>query len=76
MTMINLLLWARIPEKKWNSHHSQQKSLKYSTWMQSQKQQNDFGLFPGILFNITVIQVCAPTSNAKEAELEWFYEDL
>ena len=27
-------------------------------------------------FNITVIQVCAPTSNAKEAEVEWFYEDL
>ena len=27
-------------------------------------------------FNITVIQVCAPTSNAKEAEVERFYEDL
>ena len=27
-------------------------------------------------FNITVIQVYAPTSNAEEAELEWFYEDL
>ena len=27
-------------------------------------------------FNITVIQVYAPTSNAKEAEIEWFYEDL
>ena len=27
-------------------------------------------------FNITVIQVCAPTSNAEEAEVEWFYEDL
>ena len=26
-------------------------------------------------FNITVIQVCAPTSNAKEAEVEQFYED-
>ena len=25
-------------------------------------------------FNITVIQVCAPTSNAEEAEVEWFYE--
>ena len=28
------------------------------------------------LFNITVIQVYAPTSNAEEAEVEWFYEDL
>ena len=27
-------------------------------------------------FNITVIQVYAPTSNAKEAEVEWFYEDV
>ena len=27
-------------------------------------------------FNITVIQVCAPTGNAEEAEVEWFCEDL
>ena len=27
-------------------------------------------------FNITVIQVYAPTSNAEEAEVEWFYEDI
>ena len=27
-------------------------------------------------FNITVIQVYAPTSNTKEVEVEWFYEDL
>ena len=27
-------------------------------------------------FNITVIQVCAPTSNAKETEVERFYDDL
>ena len=27
-------------------------------------------------FNIGVIQVCAATSNAEEAEVEWFYEDL
>ena len=27
-------------------------------------------------FNITVIQVYAPTSNAEEAEVQWFYEDL
>ena len=26
-------------------------------------------------FNITIIQVYAPTTNAKEAEVEWFYED-
>ena len=32
--------------------------------------------FQGKLFNITVIQVYAPTSNAEEAEAEQFYEDL
>ena len=32
--------------------------------------------FQGKLFNITVIQVYALTSNAEEAEVEWFYEDL
>ena len=33
-------------------------------------------LFQGKPFNITVIQVYAPTSNAEEAEVERFYEDL
>ena len=32
--------------------------------------------FQGKPFNITVIQVYAPTNNAEEAELEWFYDDL
>ena len=32
--------------------------------------------FQSIPFNITVIQVYAPTSNAEEAEVEQFYEDL
>ena len=32
--------------------------------------------FQGKLFNIMVIQAYAPTSNAEEAEVEWFYEDL
>ena len=32
--------------------------------------------FQGKPFNITEIQVYAPTSNAEEAEVEWFYEDL
>ena len=32
--------------------------------------------FQGKPFNITVIQVYAPTSNAEEAEVEWFCEDL
>ena len=32
--------------------------------------------FQGKPFNITVIQAHAPTSNAEEAAVEWFYEDL
>ena len=32
--------------------------------------------FQGKPFNMTVIQVCAPTSSAEEAKVEWFYEDL
>ena len=32
--------------------------------------------FQGKPFNVTVIQVYAPTSNAEEAEVEWYYEDL
>ena len=32
-------------------------------------------LFQGKPFSISVIQVYAPTSNAEEAEVEWFYED-
>ena len=32
--------------------------------------------FQGKPFNITVIQVYAPTSNTEEAEVQWYYEDL
>ena len=32
--------------------------------------------FQGKPFNMTVIQVYAPTSNAEDADVEWFYEDL
>ena len=44
--------------------------------MQSQKWQGNLCSFPSNPFNITVIQVYALTSNAEEAEVEWFYEDL
>ena len=32
--------------------------------------------FQGKPFNITAIQVYAPTTKAEEAEVEWFYDDL
>ena len=43
--------------------------------MESQKRQNDL-CFQGKPFNITVIQVYDPNSNAEEAKVEWFYENL
>ena len=59
-----------------HSHHSQQKNqnavLDYSL-------KNDRMIsvhFQDKPFNITVIQVYAPPSNAEEAEVEWFFEDL
>ena len=42
-------------------------------WSQGQ---NDLCSFPRQPFNITVILVYAPTTNAKEAEAEWLYENL
>ena len=44
--------------------------------MQSQNDSMISVRFQDKPFNITVIQVYAPTSNAEEAEVEWFYEDL
>ena len=44
--------------------------------MQSQNDKKISVCFQGKPFNIMVIQVYALTSNAEEAEVEWFYEDL
>ena len=44
--------------------------------MQSHKQQNISVHFQGKPFNIMVILIYVLTSNAEEAEVEWFYEDL
>ena len=53
-------------------------SPKCSTWMQSQKRQNDLCSFPRqtIQYHSNPSLVYAPTSNAKEAEVERFSEDL
>ena len=55
------------------SHHSQQKSPK---WVLGCNLKNDSMIsvhFQGKPFNITVIQMYAPTTNAKKAEVKWFY---
>ena len=48
------------------------KSLKSSTWMQSQKQQMISVRFQGKPFNTTISQGFAPSNNIKNAEVEWF----
>ena len=73
MTIISTTV-GKNPLEEIECHHSQQKSLKFSTWIQSQKRQSDLCSFTGKPFNIMVIQVYAPTSNAEEAER--FYEDI
>ena len=55
-------------------HLQSTKESKCSTWMQAQNDRMISVHFQGKPFNITVIQVYAPTSNAQEAEVEWFYE--
>ena len=52
------------------------KSLKCSTWVQSQNNRMISVCFQGKSYNITVIQVYAPTTIAEEAEVEQFYDDL
>ena len=49
-----------------------EQSPKCSTWMQSQKRQNDLCSFPRQTIQYHGIQIYAPTSNAAEAEVEWF----
>ena len=51
-------------------------SLKCSSWMQSQKGQNDLSSFPKQTIQYPVIQVYVPTTDVEEAEVKQFYEDL
>ena len=58
------------------AHIVNKRVKKCSAWVQFQKWQNDLCSFPSQPFNSTVIQVYAPITNTKEAEVEWFYDDL
>ena len=57
--------------KKWSRLHSQPKSLKCSTWIQSQKGQNDF-----CSFSRQIIQYHSNLSHSDGEEDEHFCEDL
>ena len=69
-------MWARIPWKKWSSHHGQQKSPNAVLGCNLKNDRMISVCFQGKPFNTTVIQVYAPTANAEEVEVKQFYEDL
>ena len=75
MTIISILR-AGIPQKKWSSHHGQQKSPKAVLRCNLKNDRMISVRLQGKPFNITVIQVYAPNRNAEETEVERFYEDL
>ena len=52
------------------------KSLKCSTWMQSQKWQNNLCLFPRQTIQYYSNPSLCPNQNAEKAKVEWVYEDL
>ena len=52
------------------------KSPKCCTWCDLKNNRMILVHFQGKTFNITIIQVYAPTTNAEEAEVDLFYEDL
>ena len=56
--------------------HDQQRSPRFSTWVQHKNDRMISGCFRGKPFNRTVTQVCAPATSAKEDEGKRFYEDL
>ena len=56
--------------------HSQKKSPKWVLGYNLKNGSMIFVHFQGKAFNIIVIKVYAPTSNAEETEVEWFHEDL
>jgi len=89
---ISKLKWTGMGEFNSNEHHihycgqkcrrrsgvneSQLKSLKCSFGCSLKNDRMILVCFQGKPFNITAIQLYAPTTNAEEVEVEWFYEDL
>ena len=67
---------AGTPRRNGVSHHSQQKTHNPVLGCNLKNDRTISVCFKGKPFNITVIQVYAPTSNAEEAEVEQFYDDL
>ena len=67
----------RNPLKNWSSHHSQQKSPKCSTWMQSQKWQNDLCSFPRQTIQYhSNPSLCSQPVMPKKLKLNGFMKDI
>ena len=73
MTIISTTV-GKNPLEKWSDHHSQQESE--MQYLGTISKMTEWSLFIYKPFSITVIQVYAPTTNAKKAEVEQFYDDL
>ena len=65
-----------VQESPRRNGHSQQKSQKCSTWVQPHKQTNDLCSFPNQTIQYHSNPSLCPTTNAEDADVEWFYEDL
>ena len=70
-----LLLWARIPYKKWNIPQGQQR-VRNAVLLYNLKNDTMIVVYFQETTQYTAVQNYAPTTNAEEAELEWFYDDL
>ena len=75
MTIISTTV-GKNPLEEMDYSSCQQKSSKCSTWVQLQKWQNDLCSFPRQTIQYHSNPSLCPTSDAKEAEAEWSYEDL
>ena len=75
MTIISTPV-GRNPLEEWNSHHSQQNSPNAVLECNLKNDRMISVHFQGKSLNIMVIQAYAPSSNAEEAEVEQYYEDL
>ena len=81
MTIISNTVGKNPLEEMEQPSQSAKKSLKCSTWKQSQKRQNDLCSFPRQSIQYHGYQIYASTNNDEERlmnndEVEWFYEDL
>ena len=76
MTIKYILLQAGIPQKKWTSIMVNKRVQNAVLGCNLKNDRMISIRLQGKPFNITVIQIYAPTSNAEEAKVEWFYKDL